>query len=521
MIRIGRRNFLAGVGGALVALPFLESMVSRRAHADEVDRRFFLFFRQWYGVQQRARFGTTSANEPEGFWPDVEIAPGGSVALTKDLLSRQTGGDIRATGELADFADSLLLLRGVRLMDLSVVLHRQNLVQVLSGSRFQNTRPGFAPDDPNNGHPMHETLDNLIARKIDGSSPAVFECVIKSPQTSFRNGADGEPPIENPAFVQPSAAYAQLFTQAESSAEAAALRTYATDAVAAEIKSLRSDPRLSAEDRRRLDQHFEAMREVETKLQCIPPGLDDPTMATVREADTAKTSNPALMRWQESGDFNEYVETVTDAFIRIAALGVACGAFRAGDVVMPGATNFDHTSMFDPASSDFAQGLPGHYHPISHRSFSDALDNDPAIGDAAVRAHHAIDRWHGRQFAKLLGLLRDYDVLDHGVTLWSNEISFGNHWAFDMPYVIAGSAGGKLETGAYHDLQSAPVDPADVEEGNRANAIMAKQMPCSRVLNTIGAALGLQSADGSPLADFGGLQRDRETITGNLDFLLT
>jgi hypothetical protein len=533
--RSGRRRFLAGLGGLFVALPFLEGLADRKAHADPIDERFFLFFRQWYGVQQRPRWGGPGA-EPEGFWPDVDIAPGQSIALTKDLLAKTSAtGDLRATGELADFADSLLLLRGVRLMDLSVILHRQNLVQVMTGSNFQPTRPGKSLDDPNNAWPLHETLDTLIARKLDGSTPLVFESVISGTETSFTNGKDGGIPTENPTLQQPSAAYAQLFTKAQLDAHAQAIRVYASDAVASELKTLRNDPRLSADDRHRLDQHFDALNSVEAKLRCIPPTLDDPQWQPVVDSDLVKTSSlglppdQQLRRWQTDGsNFNEYTETVADAFIQIAALGAACGAFRAANLVMPAPTNFDHSSIFDPGTPGYNQGFPGHYHSISHRSFNDTMDNDPSLGDAAVNAHHRIDRWHGRQFAKLLGLLRDHGILDKGVTLWSNEISFGSHFAYDMPYIIAGSAGGKLKTGQYLDLQTQPVEESDTQ-GDTASlmsVVMNKQTPCSKVLNTIGAALGLTGDDGSPLADFGGYQRDPQQnplprVLGNLPALLT
>ena len=515
MISVGRRNFLAGLGGLLVALPFLEGM-QKKVRADGPDNRFFLFFRQWYGVQQKPRFGGVYAKEPEGFWPDADIAAGGSVALTKALLQRTPSGELRATGELADFADSLLMMRGVRLMDLSVPLHRQNLVQVMSGSHYQTTRPGFSATDANNAWPIHETLDNRIARSVDGSKPLVFESLMSGSQTSFDN-TKGQP-LENPTMQQPSAAYASLFTRARLDAKTRELQVYASDAVSAELKSLRRDPRLSAEDRIRLDRHFDGMNTLEGKLRCAPPGLDDPRMRAIVEADRVKSTDlklPAEQQkrlWQSSSNFNEYAETVADAFIEIAALAAGCGAFRAANLIMPEATNFDHSTIFPEGSTDHAQGFPGHYHSISHRSFNDTMDNDASLGSAAVQAHHRIDRWHGRKFAKLLGLLRDYGVLDHGITLWSNEVSFGNHWAYDMPYIAAGSAGGKLRTGKYVDLQAREVEAGDLGRGDvdTFKIIMEKQTPCSKVLNTIGAALGLKSEDGAPLHDFGGYQRDPE-----------
>lgn len=524
MIRLRRRRFLTGLGGLLVALPFLEGL-ERPTLADTMDRRFFLHFRQWYGVQQKPRFGGTYKNEQEGFWPDAPIGPNGSVALTRELLEKTTNGDIRATGELADFASSLLMLRGVRLMDLEG-LHRPHLVQAMTGSRFQRTSPNF-PNDPNNDNnawPMHESLDTLISRSIDGTMPQSFEAVVNYGQTSYRNGENGAIPSENPTLKHPRAAYLQLFGQAQLDAKAAALRLRASDAVLAELKSLRADARLSAEDRRRLDAHFDAMNEIETKLQCIPPDITDPSLSAVLDADIKKISDPSKSRWESSGIFNEYVDSAADAFIQIAALGVTCGAFRAANIVMCPDTNFNHSSVFDEGSDDFNQGFPGQYHALSHRAFTTGeKDNDDFTElEKGAIAHHRIDRWHARKFAKLLGLLRDAGVLDQGLTVWTNENATGNHFAFDMPYIVAGSAGGKLRTGQFLDMQNMDVEPGDFENDAAAkSAAMKKQMPCSKLLNTLGAALGLTSADKKPLHDFGGIQTDLPTITGNLPSLLT
>jgi hypothetical protein len=525
MIRSGRRRFLAGMGGLLVALPFLEGL-ERPSLADTMDRRFFLNFRQWFGVQQRPRFGGKYKDELEGFWPDALIEPNGSVALTRELLEKTTNGELRATGELADFASSLLMVRGVRLMDLNG-LHRPHLVQSMSGSRSQPTNPSF-PNDPgndNNAWPMHETLDTFIARSIDGTLPFSFETLVNNDgQTSYRNGENGAIPVQNPSLAHPRAAYEQLFGQAQLDAKAAALRLRASDAVLAELKSLRADARLSAEDRRRLDAHFDAMNEIETKLQCIPPEITHESMKAVLDSDEPKISDPSKMRWQSSGHFNEFVDTVADAFIQIAALGVACGAFRAANVVMCPDTNFNRSSIFDEGSSDYQQGFPGQYHALSHRAFTTGEVDNPDFSELekGAIAHHRIDRWHARKFAKLLGLLRDAGTLDQGLTVWSNENASGNHWAYDMPYIVAGSAGGKLKTGRFVDLQSAAVEPGDsADDVAIMSAAMSKQMPCSKLLNTLGAALGLTSADKAPLHDFGGIQSNLPTITGNLPSLLT
>ncbi|MEO7591511.1 MAG: DUF1552 domain-containing protein, partial [Byssovorax sp.] len=298
MIRSGRRRFLVGLGGLFVALPFLEGL-ERPSLADTMDRRFFLNFHQWYGVQQKPRFGGMYKDETEGFWPDTPIDPNGSVALTQELLKKATNGEIRATGELADFASSLLMLRGVRLMDLED-LHQPHLVQVMTGSRNQGT-PGFPEHDDHSAWPTHETLDSLIARSIDKSTPLVFESLARDSKTSFKNVANSTIPERNLTLQHPSAAYKDLFSQKQLGLEAAALRLRASDAVLSELKSLRADARLSAEDRRRLDAHFDAMNEVEGKLQCMPPDINDPSLKSLRDCDELKANGSLKQRWEAEG----------------------------------------------------------------------------------------------------------------------------------------------------------------------------------------------------------------------------
>ena len=521
MIRSGRRAFLAGAGGLLVALPWLEGLSPKAARADGVDERFFIFMRQWYGVQQRSRFLGGYADEPEGFWPDTETPyNGGGTKLTKALLEKvDNTGRTRALGELSGFADSLLAVRGVRLMDFQAGLHRPLLAQVLSGSRYQRTRPNFDAGDDNNAMPSHETLDNLIARSLGGPAPVTFECLYNDAQTSFANAPNsGAIPVANQTLQQPSAAYTLLFQKALAEGRAKEVRQYASDAVVAELKALRLDPRLSAADRLRLEAHFDALNALETTLRRTPT-LSAMQQKLLGDADLPKASNPSLKRWQYSTNINEYCETVADAFVQSAALAVSCGALKSANLVMP-AGNFDHSSIFTPGTDAFNRGYRSHSHDISHRSLG---GQDGDAKDEAMAAQHEIDKWHARQFGKLLTALRDLSILDKGVCMWSNEISTGGHTAFDMPYVIAGNAGGKLKTGLYLDMQSTATQASDIaSDGANYAAIMAKQLPCSKLLNTVGAALGLKSNDGSPLADFGGLQRGTDDkVSGNIASLLT
>jgi hypothetical protein len=126
------------------------------------------------------------------------------------------------------------------------------------------------------------------------------------------------------------------------------------------------------------------------------------------------------------------------------------------------------------------------YHWISHRIFADGSEGDP-IPDAQAK-HSAVDRIHARLFGRLLDRLSAYTtetgtLLDQGVCAWINDLSNGPpHSINNLPYVLAGGAGGYLRTGQY-------VDAGDV--------------PHNKLLNTLATAVGLRNTNGDPVDDFG------------------
>lgn len=97
--RVSRRAFLRGAGTIGVALPFLEGLPERSAWAQTENPVFGLFICTANGVVQQW------GSEPERFWP-TELGP-----LTKS--SMEAFASERCTGILADYADKLLIVRGV------------------------------------------------------------------------------------------------------------------------------------------------------------------------------------------------------------------------------------------------------------------------------------------------------------------------------------------------------------------------------------------------------------------------
>ena len=93
----------------------------------------------------------------------------------------------------------------------------------------------------------------------------------------------------------------------------------------------------------------------------------------------------------------------------------------------------------------------------SHHGLSHEADDDPTVANNLAAA----DNWYAGEFAYLLDKLAGLDeggksVLDNSAVLWANEQANGDRHTFDrIPWVIAGSAGGKFKTGRLVKLNHA------------------------------------------------------------------
>ena len=101
--------------------------------------------------------------------------------------------------------------------------------------------------------------------------------------------------------------------------------------------------------------------------------------------------------------------------------------------------------------------------------------------------HHKIDRIRLKMFAGLLRTLEEVEtpqgpLLDRGFTVWTNQIATGSHEYVNVPYVIAGSAGGYFKQGQFLDL------PRTIN---------------NKLLNTFANAAGMRKSNGDLVDDLG------------------
>jgi hypothetical protein len=443
-----RRHFLRGLGGVVLALPFLETLAPRRAQADGGGYpAFAVFMRQANGVVQKT-------DEPEMFWPSQ------LGALTKAGLAAQTD---RAVSVLSDYADKLLLVRGVNFaFDGNGCGHSGGGNQCLTAAKVSDTPSG------NESLSMGESIDNRIARELQ---PAGVE-----PLTLYAGKMTGYinevlsfrgPKQLRAAERNPFNAYTKLF--GASNIDPAALerlkaaRSSVNDLVRDEMKALMGRGDLSKADRERLDLHFQSIRDLEVTMSCKLPDM------TIAEMEAIQTKVGS----------SDSVQAVTKMQMDIIALAFACGVARAATLQI-GDGN-DSTEYTFNGQKQYS------YHWISHRIQGDGDQGAPI--ENAYLLHHEIDKIHGNLFKYLLDKLSSYSLgtgtlLDSGVAVWTNDLADKYHSYKNIPYVLAGGCNGFLKTGQYID---------------------AGKVNNNKMWNTVGSAVGCRKngPDSAYMDDFG------------------
>lgn len=447
---MNRRHVLRGMGGVVVGLPFLESLApgttTRGAHAATAAvPPFAIFVRQGNGVQQQNDI------EPERFWPTA-LGP----------LTTATLGD-RAVSELRDHASRLLIVKSIKY---PAAFKDSGCAHSGCGNIAMTASPPSVDPRGNKSLATGESLDNRIARELHpGVEPLTLYAGPKGGYIdevlSYRGSLQLRAAENNPWN-----AYQRLFgmtgMSAAESDRLAIQRKSVNDLVRRQMQRLMSWKGLASSDRQRLDLHFSSIRDLETKMLC---SLTEAQQNPIKQIAAKANSDDATIE-------------VAKMQMDIIALAISCGKVRTATLQI-GTGNDGIQYTIDGVK------LP-RYHQISHRIFGDGGEGAP-IPDAAL-LHHKVDRLMARTFKHLLDRLVAYKVdngnlLDHGVAIWMNDMANGGHERHNLPFVLAGTCGGYLKTGAYVDAG-----------GDATN---------NKFLNTIGAAVGCKNAAGAPLDDFG------------------
>lgn len=461
-MKLSRRRLLRGLGGAILALPWLESLDGERvawaAGGATAVPPFAIFFRQANGVATAQLTGEIGA-EPERFWPRAE------GALDAASLSD------RALGELTSHASRLLVVGNVNMQDFPYGDgHARGALQALTA------RGPVLANQGGNSEASGESIDHRIGRELNANgNESLFTYAgtaggwLGGPCLSYRG-----PGVRRSALTSPESAFRALTGGVDGGSQAARAQQRQlsiNDRVRGDLSALLGGPRLSSADRARLDLHLSSVRDIERALACsAEPGLAE----SVRSAGPSSTD----------GDL---VFAHARLYMDIAALAVACGHTRSVTIQI-GNGNDGSTRYHDPSTG---VAMEGNYHFISHRRLSH--DSEGSVLPHSDLLHHAIDVQFATTFRYLLEKLEQQQVptgslLDAGMAIWFNDLGNGPaHSAKNCPWIIAGSAGGVLKQGQFIRISN-----GDENAVNHA-----------RLLNTIGSAAGLRKPNGDWIDDFG------------------
>jgi hypothetical protein len=414
--RLSRRDLLRGALAASAAVPLLDA--TRAQGQGETPTRLLVF-------------ATPNGVRNSLYWPS-----GSETSFTLPSI----------TAPLEGFKDKLLFLRGIRLNDalqngaLGGTVgseHARGTGGMLTGRPLKSGTDFVSFGNTTSGWGTGQSIDQYIAQQL--APPTTFPSLqvgvhVRDTEVrarvSYAAAEQPIPPREDPADVF-DALFANL-APTDGSAEDPALARLRAQRKSVFDITLSETDRLSrllgAGDRAKLEAHMQYIREIETRLAEAPTG----TSATLGSC-AAPT-----MRDVDLNDDDAYLDA-GQLQMDLVAAALACDQTRIVTLQWSYSES-EHLFQF--------LGISGNHHAISH-DFSQSGTN--------YDAYNAIQNWYAEQFAYMLGRLDSYQegdatLLDNTLALWASEIGESTqHDLTLMPYLFAGSAGGRVRPGRFVD----------------------------------------------------------------------
>jgi hypothetical protein len=460
---IKRRTFLRGLGGASVALPVLGAIAGRAGAAPLPG-----------GPRNAVFFWTPNGPNMSTFFPRARYN-GGSTAFgplddaafaPRPLMPGSSAPEIFhhpewALRNLSAFRDRMLVLRGFR-------NSRFGFVDLADGGDHgMNTacRLTAAGIGSGRGLALGRSVDFAIAEAINPRDGGVARdpLVLHIGENVSPDGGNGTsfvsyrgPEMPEPGVNNPWVAYRNLMGIAPGTPAEDHLtrrRGRVADLVRGELGELQRLP-LGARDRGRLDSWLGLLESTEDGmrdmgLMCTPEARDALVPLDQVRAFEGR-DNGAL------GLYEDYARIGT-LMLDITALSIACGHTHVGTIQWSGGAG---GPAFGPTGMGSAPGDPPgtwhggeRHHELSHRNGSDGAE--PGLIVDVERNMSWIDGWYGDRFRHLLESMDALGVLDDSVVVWATEFSDGRqHHFIDLPFVLAGGAGGYFRGGATVDCSS-------------------------------------------------------------------
>ncbi len=397
---MNRRTVLRGLAGTTIALPWLESVVERRALAATAPKRFAVHF---HGSGTHRPLWKPTGTESQFNLPYI-LEP--LVPLQKEIV----------------VIDGLVLASGV---DGKLIGgHGQGMAGMLTG-HYTTTGNMCGL-----GYGQGISIDQVIASKV-GSTTKIRSLLLGADREAKNAGvfeamSYSAPGKTIPTDADPFNVFKRLFSDFNTD-------TTALDNLRAQRKSIldvvaesyaRMATQVSRDDKHKVDSHLTAIRGIENRLDA----LGTPTVG-------CKKPDPgALFDVAKQASFPQTIKLQMDLMVMALACDLTrVATLQCGDAV------FDMRYPWLGIADDWI-------HNLTHAGDSDA---------ASWKRVAAIKRWHEEQFAYLLTKMREIregegTLLDNTLVLNISELGKGNtHSAENVPVVLAGGGSLGLRTGRF------------------------------------------------------------------------
>lgn len=410
--RISRRSFIRGAAGGLMALPLLGELGGNvaRAQAQEAFPKRFIVFFQPNGTKKELW-------SPQGQGANMVLpqllAP---LEPFKGYLNTFDGLN-NAVGQMGPGGP-----------------HHRSMASLLTGAVIQEG--DFVSNDGRRaGWAGGQSLDQMMVDSLNpptqfGSLELGVNVRENVPMGRIIYRGAGQPLApEN----DPRAAFDRLFAMVGQNPEEldqlSLQRRSVLDVLKADFGRL--NRKLASPDRVKLGQHLDSLRALERRLGIV--GTMNPACADL--------GRPVEMDFTDEELFDEVMRLQIDLMVT----AMSCDLTRIGSI--------QASSAFNKIRFKFLgiDGRDGH-------SLSHAGNNNAELQGQWEK----MLTWYSAQFAYLLERLAsvpegDGTMLDNTVVLWGSELSRGNtHDLNNLPFLLAGGAGGALQGGRHHVFQDQP-----------------------------------------------------------------
>ena len=412
-MRTSRRSFLRGMGGAVLALPWLESLGG--AAVNTVPALRAAWFYVPIGVVRRGFFpGEADAAIPQ-FSSNREALPN-TARLPVGLLPLELTPTMKP---LEKVKDKVTLITGMdRTFQPGTDVHAQ------CASCFLTSASAFSVKQ--SPYPLARTLDHIVADNIGGATPfRTLEFSCNSHQDNkesiyFDNLSWYGTEHVAPSMRDPRQTYQRLFGTRE-------IKTYRniTDLVLEDARLLKRQ--LGFTDQQKFNEYFDSIRTIEEQTDKL-----EKMKGQLTRVNLAEPADAHLPR-------GEYIRLMGDLMVVALQTGLTnVATFMVGPERWD--TPYKYESLFDK---------PRSHHTMSH-------DQAKFINDLLK-----IDHFHMEQFAYLIEKMDKIEeangtsLLDNTIFTYGSGLGDGaTHQYRALPIIAAGSGGGKLITGKHLNLSS-------------------------------------------------------------------